>query len=144
MVGLSWFELRRRGVVERLEVTEPGEGSAGISIAHMWSDRVGEYLLGEEMYQRALASVERRGGADHLMLYTVDGPRLRLFVREGWAIEQGGDTIDISPENIVMLGLTSGGVSYGEATITGVMMVEDTVDITRPFTFLYDLSLIHI
>ena len=140
VVGLSWFELRRRGVVERLEVTEPGEGSAGISLAHMWSDRVGEYLLGEEMYQRALASVERRGGADHLMLYTVDGPRLRLFVREGWAIEQGGDTIDISPDNIVMLGLTSGGVSYGEATITGVMMVEDTVDITRPFTFLYNLG----
>lgn len=140
VVGLSWFELRRRGVVERLEVTEPGEGSAGISLAHMWSDRVGEYLLGEEMYQRALASVERRGGADHLMLYTVDGPRLRLFVREGWAIEQGGDTIDIWPENIVMLGLTSGGVSYGEATITGVMMVEGTVDITRPFTFLYDLG----
>jgi len=140
VVGLSWFELRRRGVVERLEVTEPGEGSAGISLSHMWSDRVGEYLLGEEMYQRALASVERRGGADHLMLYTVDGPRLRLFVREGWAIEQGGDTIDISPDNIVMLGLTSGGVSYGEATITGVMMVEDAVDITRPFTFLYDLG----
>ena len=140
VVGLSWFELRRRGIVERLEVTEPGEGSAGISLAHMWSDRVGEYLLGEEMYQRALASVERRGGADHLMLYTVDGPRLRLFVREGWAIEQGGDTVDISPDNIVMLGLTSGGVSYGEATITGVMMVEDTVDITRPFTFLYDLG----
>ena len=140
VVGLSWFELRRRGVVERLELTEPGEGSAGISLSHMWSDRVGEYLLGEEMYQRALASVERRGGADHLMLYTVDGPRLRLFVREGWAIEQGGDTIDISPDNIVMLGLTSGGVSYGEATITGVMMVEDAVDITRPFTFLYDLG----
>ncbi len=140
VVGLSWFELRRRGVVERLEVTEPGEGSAGISLSLMWSDRVGEYLLGEEMYQRALASVERRGGADHLMLYTVDGPRLRLFVREGWAIEQGGDTIDISPDNIVMLGLTSGGVSYGEATITGVMMVEDAVDITRPFTFLYDLG----
>mgnify|MGYP003311788391 FL=1 len=74
VVGLSWFELRRRGVVERLELTEPGEGSAGISLSHMWSDRVGEYLLGEEMYQRALASVERRGGADHLMLYTVDGP----------------------------------------------------------------------
>ncbi len=140
VVGLSWFELRRRGVVERFEVTESGEGSAGISIAHMWSDRVGEYLLGEEMYQRALASVERRGGADHLMLYTVDGPRLRLFVRDGWAIEQGGDTIDISPDNIVMLGLTSGGVSYGEATMTGVMMVEDTVDITMPFTFLYDLG----
>ena len=140
VVGLSWFELRRRGVVERFEVTERGEGSAGISVAHIWSDRVGEYILGEDMYQRALVSVERRGGADHLVLYTVDGPRLRLFVREGWSIEQGGDTIDISPENIVMLGLTSGGVSYGEATMTGVMMIGDTLDITKPFRFLYDLG----
>ena len=33
VVGLSWFELRRRGVVERFEVTERGQGSAGISLA---------------------------------------------------------------------------------------------------------------
>ena len=48
IVNLSWFELRRRGFVERMQVTEPGEGSAGISIAHISSDRVGEYLLGEQ------------------------------------------------------------------------------------------------
>ena len=140
VVGLSWFELRRRGVVERFEVTERGQGSAGISLAHIGSDRTGEYFFGEALYERALRAVERRGGADHLMLYSVDGSRLRLFVRQGWSIEQDGDTTLIDPGDVVMLGLPSGGIVFGEATLVGIMLVDGTVDIARPFTFLYDLG----
>ena len=140
VVGLSWFELRRRGVVERFEVTEPGQGSAGISLAHIGSDRTGEYFFGESLYERALRAVERRGGAGHLMLYSVDGSRLRLFVRQGWSIEQDGDTTLIDPGDVVMLGLPSGGIVSGEATMVGIMLVDGTVDIAKPFTFLYDLG----
>ena len=136
--NLSWFEMRRRGVVERMDVTK-GEGSAAILIAHISSDRVGEHLLGEDLYEQALQAVERRGGSDHLMLYGVGG-RLRLFVREGWSIEQGGDTIAIPPRNIVLLGLPRAGRVYGEATLVGIMMIDDTVDIAKPFSFLYDLG----
>ena len=138
VVNLSWFEMRRRGVVERMDVTK-GEGSAAIVIAHISSDRVGEYLLGEYLYELALEAVERRGGTGHLMLYGVGG-RLRLFVREGWSIEQGGDTITIPPRNIVLLGLPRAGLVYGEATLVGIMMIDDTVDIAKPFSFLYDLG----
>ena len=139
VVNLSWFELRGRGVVEQMDVTLPGEGSTAISIAHISSDRVGEYLLGEDLYERALRAVERRGGSDHLMLYGVGG-RLRTFVREGWAIEQGGDTIAIPPGNIVLLGMPTGGRVDGEATLIGIMMIDGTVDIVKPFSFLYDLG----
>lgn len=139
-VGLSWFELRRIGVVERFEVVERGRGTAGISLAHIGDTRTGEYFLGKLLYERALRAVERRGGADHLMLYTVDGSRLRLFVRQGWSIEQDGDTTIIEPENIVMLGLPSGGVVSGEATMVGIMLVDSAVNVARPFTFVYDLG----
>jgi len=139
IVNLSWFELRGRGVVEQMDVTLPGEGSTAISIAHISSDRVGEYLLGEDLYEGALRAVERRGGSDHLMLYGVGG-RLRTFVREGWAIEQAGDTIAIPPGNIVLLGLPTGGRVDGEATLIGIMMIDGTVDIVKPFSFLYDLG----
>lgn len=139
-VGMSWFELRRMGIVQRFEVTEPGEGSAGISLAYIEGDRVGEYFFGALLYERAVRAVERRGGADHLMLYAVDGSRLRLFRQEGWSIEQGGDTIAIESTDVVMLGLPSGGVVSGEATMVGLLLAGDELDVTRPFRFVYDVG----
>lgn len=138
-VGRSWFELRQLGVVQRFEVTEPRQGSAGISIAHVETERVGEYFFGAPLYERAVRAVERRGGADHVFLYSVDGSRLRLFRQEGWSVEQGGDTTAINPRDVVTLGLPSGGVVSGEATMTGIMLLR-RVDLSRPITFIYDLD----
>jgi len=139
-VGLSWFELRQIGVVQRFEVTEPGEGSAGIALAHITNERLGAYFLGQPLYERALQSAERRGGAENLILYAIDGSRLRLFRQEGWSIVQDGDTLAIDPRAVVSLGLPSGGVVSGEATMIGIMLVEGGVDMARPFTFVYDLG----
>ena len=139
-VGLSWFELRQLGVVERFEVTEPGEGSAGIALALIESERLGRYFLGEALYQRGLQSAERRGGAEHLVLYAIDGSRLRLFRQQGWSIVQGTDTTAIDPRQVVSLGLPSGGVVAGEATLVGLMLVGGGVDIAAPFTVVYDLD----
>jgi len=139
-VGLSWYELRQLGVVQRFEVTEPGEGSAGIALAFIENDRLGEYFFGPQLYERAQRSAERRGGADNLMLYAIDGSRLRLFRQQGWSIAQDGDTLAIDSRNVVSLGLPSGGVVSGEATMVGLMLVDGTVDPARPFTFIYDLD----
>ena len=135
---LSWFEMRQAGVVERIEITEPGEGSVGISLVYVGSDRIGALLLGDDLYERALQAVERRGGADHLMLYGLDGARLRLFVREGWSWVQGTDTIPITPHDIVTLGLPSGGLVATEATMVGMMILDGPLDITRPFSLRYE------
>lgn len=139
-VGLSWFDLRQRGFVERFEVTEPGEGSAGISLAWIANDRLGDYFFGEQLYERAQRSAERRGGAENLLLYAIDGSRLRLFRQEGWTIEQDGTTTPIEPANVVSMGLPSGGIVSGEATMVGLMLVGSEVDMARPFTFRYDLG----
>ena len=139
-VGRSWFELRQLGVVQRFEVTEPGEGSAGIALAHITNERLGQYFLGTQLYERALQSAERRGGAENLVLYAIDGSRLRLFRQQGWSIVQEGDTTAIDPRNVVSLGLPSGGVVSGEATMVGLMLVDGSIDVSRPFTFVYDLE----
>lgn len=139
-VGMSWFELRQSGIVQRFEVTEPGEGSAGIGLAFIENDRLGSYFLGAQLYERAQRSAERRGGADNLMLYAIDGSRLRLFRQQGWAIEQDGDTIDIDSRNVISMGLPSGGIVSGEATMVGIMLVDSLLDSSRPFRFVYDLE----
>jgi len=139
-VGMSWFDLRQSGIVQRFEVTEPGEGSAGIGLAFVENDRLGNYFLGEQLYARAQRSAERRGGADNLMLYAIDGSRLRLFRQQGWSIEQDGDTIQIDSRNVISMGLPSGGIVSGEATLIGIMLVDSLLDTARPFRFVYDLD----
>ena len=139
-IGMSWFDLRQSGVVKRFEVTEPGEGSAGIGLAFIENDRLGAYFLGAQLYERAQRSAERRGGADNLMLYTIDGSRLRLFRQQGWSIEQDGDTTEIETRNVISMGLPSGGIVSGEATMVGVMLVDGSLDPSRPFRFIYDLD----
>ena len=139
-VGMSWFDLRQSGIVQRFEVTDPGEGSAGIGLAFVENDRLGNYFLGEQLYARAQRSAERRGGADNLMLYAIDGSRLRLFRQQGWSIEQDGDTIPIDSRNVISMGLPSGGIVSGEATLIGIMLVDSLLDTARPFRFVYDLD----
>jgi ferredoxin len=139
-VGRSWYELRQLGVVQRFEVTEPGQGSAGIALAYIESERLGEYFFGPQLYERALRSAERRGGAEDLFLYAIDGSRLRLFRQQGWSVVQGADTVPIDPANVVSLGLPSGGVVAGEATMVGLILLDGSVDAARPLTFVYDLG----
>ncbi len=139
-VGLTWFELQQRGFVERFEVTEPGEGSAGIALAYISGDRLGEYFFGARLYELALQAAERRGGAENLVLYTIDGPRLRLFQREGWSIIQDGDTTLIDAQGVISIGLPDAGIVYSEATMVGIMLVDGSVDMARPFAFTYDLG----
>jgi Na+-translocating ferredoxin:NAD+ oxidoreductase RnfG subunit len=139
-VGLSWYELRQLGVVQRFEVTEPGEGSAGIALAYIENERLGEYFFGPQLYERALRSAERRGGAEDLFLYAIDGSRLRLFRQQGWSLVQGEDTIPVDPRSVVSLGLPSGGVVAGEATMVGLILLDGSVDPARPFSFVYDLD----
>ncbi len=139
-VGLSWFELRQRGFVQRIEVTEPGEGSAGISLGWIANDRLGQYFYGEQLYERALGAAERRGGAENLLLYAVDGSRLRLFRQQGWSLEQDGVSHPIESGNVVSLGLPSGGIVSGEATMVGIILLGGEVDMARPVDFVYDLG----
>ena len=134
--GLPWLEMRQRGVIEWFLVAD-GSGSAEINLVHIDTDQFGEFLVGAERFERARQRMERRGEG-HLMIYGVEGPRLRLFLREGWGIVQGVDTFPVSPNDILSLGLDGGGMMEDRVVLTGSMIIDEAVDITRPFTILYD------
>ncbi len=134
--SLPWMEMRQRGVIEWFLVADRS-GSAEINLAHIDTDQFGEFLVGEERFERARLRMERKGEG-HLMIYGVDGPRLRLFVREGWAIVQGADTFPVLPNDVLSLGLDGGGMMEDRVVLTGSMIIDEAVDITEPFTILYD------
>ena len=140
-VGMSWFELRQSGIVQRFEVTEPGEGSAGIGLAFIENDRLGAYFLGPQLYERAQRSAERRGG--RRQSHALHHRRLEAAGSSGSRGGASSRTATRPPStarNVISMGLPSGGIVSGEATMVGIMLVDGSVDPSRPFRFVYDLD----
>lgn len=137
---LSWFDMRTRGVLKRMLI-EDDQGYLDISMTHLPNDSIAEFFIGEEDVPRIHAAAERQNVEDPTyLMYALEGPRLRLFVREGWYVEQEGDTLELPTSQIYSLGMTRGGRVDGEAVMAGVFMLDDRIDVSRPFTMMYDLE----
>ncbi|MEX2466187.1 MAG: 4Fe-4S binding protein [Gemmatimonadota bacterium] len=137
---MSWFEMRTRGVLKRMLIEDP-EGYLDISMAYLPNDSIAEFFVGSEHLPRIDAQAARRDLEDPTyIMYALEGPRLRLFLREGWYVEQAGDTLELPEGQVYSLGLTRGGRVDGEAIMVGVFMLDDRIDVTRPFTMMYDLE----
>jgi ferredoxin len=131
VTSMSWFVMRQRGVAARMDVTLEGEAAVGISLIHLESEELARYLIGG-LYQYVLDAVERRGGADELLLYAVDGVGSRLAVQQGWSITQNGVTTAVPVDEVVMLGSPWEGLLSGETSIVGVIILDDAVDVAAP------------
>ncbi len=137
---MSWFDMRTRGVLKRMLI-EDREGYLDISMTHLPNDSIAEFFLGPEHLPRIYAAAERWDLEDPTyVMYALEGPRLRLFLREGWYVEQAGDTLELPESQVYSLGLTRGGRVDGEAVMVGVFMLDDRIDVTQPFTMMYEVD----
>ena len=137
---MSWFDMRTRGVLKRMLI-EDREGYLDISMTHLPNDSIAEFFVGEEHLPRITDQARRRNLEDPTyLMYALEGPRLRLFLREGWYVEQAGDTLALPEGQVYSLGLTRGGRVEGEAVMVGVFMLDDRVDPSQPFTMMYELE----
>ncbi len=135
--ALSWLELRETGLV-KVMIVNSRIGMAEMSLVHLFDDAFGERLVGADALASAYRARESVGGG-HVFAYGVDGPRLRYFRREGWSVVQDGDTIPTPEGQVLPFGLAAGGVMYDQVRLTGAMILDESIDITRPFEILFDL-----
>ena len=137
---MSWFDMRTRGVLKRMLIEDP-EGYLDISMTYLPNDSIAEFFVGEEHFPRIADQARRRNLEDPtLLMYALEGPRLRLFLREGWYVEQAGDTLELPEAQVYSLGLTRGGRVEGEAVMLGVFMLDDRIEPTEPFTMMYEMD----
>ena len=137
LAGLSWYEMRRRGVAVTMAVTQERREPLNLSLIHLTSEEFGGHLLGRA-FQNIAGAVERRGGADQVVLYVVEGAGFRPPLREGWSIEQGGRTFAIPSEDVVSVGVAGGGLLLDEGSVGAFLLDDDEVDISEPLTFAFD------
>jgi hypothetical protein len=138
VTSLSWYEMRAMGVAERFEaMDEEREEPLGITVLHLESDELAQYLIGG-LYGYATQWAEERGGVEELILYVADGSRPRLETERGWTVVQDGRTVEVPTGSVAMLGAPWEGILQGETSLVGVIMLGSEVDLGRPLTLVFD------
>lgn len=136
--AMSWYEMRERGIAVTMAVNQQGRGSLSISLIHLPSEEFGRHMVGR-LYQNVVDALARRGGADQIVLYVVDGAGFVPPLRTGWSIEQGGRTIPVPLDDVISIGTPGGGLLLDESTQVGAILLDDEdVDMAAPLTFAFD------
>lgn len=136
--AMTWYEMRERGVAVTMAVNQEGRAPLSVSLIHLPSEEFGRHMVGR-LYQNVVNAVVRRGGADQVVLYVVDGSTFVPPLRAGWSIEQGGRSVPISSDDVVSIGTPGGGLLLEESSQVGALLLDDEdVDIAAPLTFAFD------
>jgi NosR/NirI family nitrous oxide reductase transcriptional regulator len=137
VLGLSWYEMRRRGIAVTMSVRQERRNPFDVSLVHMSSEALGQYLVGDR-WEALTERIEEAGGADIAILYAVNGDIFVPQLRSGWWVEQGGVTREVPSERVVTIGSAAGALR-GESSQVGALLLDaDQVDIAAALTFALD------
>ena len=136
---LSWQAMVAGGLAHEILVLNGELLRIQLAFAYIRDAAVGRLLLGDGPYETALLEAGPRGEEDHLMLVGMDGALALLFRPQALFIVQGSDTLSFGSEDIILLGEPREGKVALQFRNMGILMVERALDVTQPFTILFDL-----
>ncbi len=136
----SWDGLKADGLVRELDIDMPDDTLLRLEIAFMAHDGIGEILVGADDYSRAEREASARARGGNLVLVGVDGDSSLPFRQERLAVEQDGEFMRLERRRFVYVGSADEGKIAGQVRFAGAMVLDDRIDIARPFTVHYDLS----
>ena len=137
--GLSWTEMLLRGLVQQIFVLDAGRTTANVSLLYLRDDTLAERVIGARILGEARARAGARATERHWFVAGVDGPMGGGVNLGRLSVVQDGDTIDVADEDVLLFGPPREGKLDGQAAMTRIVLLDRTLDMTRPFTFLLDL-----
>ena len=135
---LSWPQLLSSGLVTNITIGSGGLVGLDLVFAYIGTETLGRLLLGRSTYTKAQKEASIRAQEYHLMLLGLDGTYMNLFLPENLAIQQGTETFPLTRDDIIFLGEPKEGKIAGQILSIAVLLIDQAVDITQPFTILYD------
>ncbi len=135
----SWSELIESGYVREMAVPIEGENALHLAIAYMGHFRLGELLIGASDYSNADRTASGMVEDGHMMLIGLRGNTSRLQqLRLGG--RQDGVVYPNQDNRLVFAGTARDGKITGQAQHAVALFLNPAIDITRPFSLLYDIS----
>jgi NAD-dependent dihydropyrimidine dehydrogenase PreA subunit len=136
----SWDDMKASGLVRELDIDYPDNTVLKLDFAFMGHDGLGELLVGSDDYSRADREASNRVSNGNMMLVGIDGDASTPFRQERLAIQQGENFYDISRSRFVYVGSAETGKIAQQVRFAGAMVMDPEVDISQPFTVIYDTS----
>ncbi len=136
--SLLWAEMVNRGYAAQVSVLE-GPIRLVLSTVYLSDPGVGELLVGETNFRAAADSLGTRDDV-HLMMIGLGGENPFFFRTSALSFVQNTDTITVSTDDVVMLPLLREGKLQGEVRRSGLVYVDDDLDLSQPFEINLDFS----
>ena len=137
----SWDELMIGGLISKLSIIQPDDTELGMTFAFMGNDGLGEVLVGADDFSRADREASNRVDKGSMMLVGIDGDATIPFRQERLAVEQDEEIYPIHRRRFVYVGSADYGKIAGRVRFAGALILNSEIDLTRPFTILYDTGL---
>ena len=135
---LSWEEMQAQGIIRDLTVTLPDDTSLTLSMGYMGQEVLGNLLVGFEAYSEAERAASSRFQDGQLFLVGISGNASDPFRQERLSIQQGDVHYPMPRRQTVYAGGADDGKIAGHANYAVAMVLENTMDLSAPFTVFYD------
>ncbi|MBM89459.1 MAG: hypothetical protein CMQ41_13890 [Gammaproteobacteria bacterium] len=135
----NWNDYIQHGFVKEFSVPIPNEADLNFSVAYMGHYRLGELLIGGSDYSNSDRTASEMIEDGHMLLLGLNGntPRLqqmRLGTMQDHVLYPNRG------ERVVFAGTAKAGKIAGHAKFAVAMFMHPDIDITKPFSVIYDTS----
>ncbi|MEX0739491.1 MAG: 4Fe-4S binding protein [Pseudohongiella sp.] len=138
LAPLSWEDMTAQGLVQVMTARLPDDTALTLSFAYMGNEVLGELLVGNDYYSRAERDASSRFDEGKLMLVGIGGNASDPFRQERFSIQQGDAVYPMPRRRTVYAGSADQGKIAGQANFAVAMILDPTLDLSQPFTVLYD------
>jgi len=138
--ALSWAEILQAGLATRV-VVDGGPGPpAAVSLVHLRDEDMGRLIMGPTRFGEGMNRAGDQIGDRHLMVIGIDGEQALQFRVASLFFAQEGDTLRVAAGDFFTSGIISEGKMERESRRPGLLLVDSTLDLERPFIFGVDLG----
>ena len=136
---LSWPQMLLRGLAQQISVLD-GEGvAADLTLFYVRDEVVAQMMIGSDLWTQVLERAGPSVPERHVIVAGVDGPSAGSLNLARLSIVPPGDSVGLSPSEVLLFGPPREGKLDGQVRMTRVLLFERTVDMARPFAFVLDL-----
>ncbi len=140
LAAQSWDDMKATGLVREMDIDYPDQTRLELDLAFMGHDGLGEILVGSDDFSRADREASNRVRDGKLLLVGIDGDASKPFRQERLAVRQGENFFPMPRQRFVYVGSAETGKIAEQVRFAGAMVIDPDIDLTQPFTVLYDTS----
>lgn len=136
--AMSWQEMLDTGMITPLTISLEDGSQLELAFAYMGREVLGEVLVGAPDHSNAERQLSSRFDGGEMLLVAINGNPSDPFRQERLALQQQDRHYPMPRPRFVYAGAATAGKIEGQARFAGALVLDETVDLSQPFTVMYE------